>query len=406
MRSLVTSAARTVGITALALALTAVTAGAPMSADASERHAAPVHGATDRRGAILSDRPLTGAAALPGARGNRRVTYLSRGAHGEPITVSGTVALPDTPPPPGGWPVISWAHGTTGTADMCAPSADTADGPAHDYLGLVDRTLDAWVRRGFAVVQTDYEGLGTPGPHPYLNARSAADTVLDMVRAAHNVDHRVGRDWIAMGHSQGGHAALSAAAARSSGHDTHLLGAVSIAPGGVDVSRTASYIRSGQSGADAAVAFLPPLLIGAAAVRPGIVPDRLLTGTARPLLTAARTGCLAKVRTVAATISPDDVFRPGADLRPLTRYLRRQEPTRWTLRVPTFVAQGSDDESVSKASTDRLVKTLCTRYRRVSYRVYPNTDHRGAIAASLDDAERFVDALRSGATPPATCRTA
>lgn len=390
---------------AAAAVLVAATAGGAGAATAGEhRSGTPAHrhGIADRRGQVLRDRPLTNAAALPGARANRRVTYLSQGARGQPIVVTGTVALPRTPAPPGGWPVISWAHGTTGTADLCAPSRDTADGPAHDYLGLMDRTLDAWVRRGFAVVQTDYEGLGTPGGHPYMNARSAANTVLDMVRAARGTDHRVGRNWIAMGHSQGGHAALAAAAARTHAHGVHLLGAVAIAPGN-GVSQTPRYIRSGAREAQTAVSFLPPLLLGAAAARPGIVPDRLLSDTARPLLTAARTGCLNKIRKVAASIPPERVFRPGADLKPLTRYLSEQEPTRLALRVPTLVAQGTADTEVSRTSTDGLVKKLCTRYPRVTYRTYHGADHRQTVAASLADAEGFADALRSGSAPAGTC---
>jgi hypothetical protein len=38
------------------------------------------------------------------------------------------------------------------------------------------------------VVQTDYEGLGTPGTHPYLNGPSEGRRVLDMVRAARRLD--------------------------------------------------------------------------------------------------------------------------------------------------------------------------------------------------------------------------
>lgn len=32
------------------------------------------------------------------------------------------VFTPNTPAPAGGWPIVVWAHGTTGVADACAPS--------------------------------------------------------------------------------------------------------------------------------------------------------------------------------------------------------------------------------------------------------------------------------------------
>lgn len=89
-----------------------------------------------RPGQLLTARPLTTAAALPSAD-TQLITYVSDDSHGEPIVVSGTVSVPRSTPPDGGWPVISWAHGTTGYADTCAPSADTVDGLVHDYVGLV-----------------------------------------------------------------------------------------------------------------------------------------------------------------------------------------------------------------------------------------------------------------------------
>ncbi|WP_437622162.1 hypothetical protein [Sorangium sp. So ce1151] len=81
-------------------------------------------------GEVIWSRPLEGAAALTGARSNEVVLYRSRDVHGNPIAVSGIIALPPADPPPGGYPVISWAHGTIGSADHCAPSRDTPESPS------------------------------------------------------------------------------------------------------------------------------------------------------------------------------------------------------------------------------------------------------------------------------------
>ena len=51
-----------------------------------------------------------------------RILYRSRSANGEDVAASGVILAPDEPPPVGGWPVIAWAHGFTGTARRCAPS--------------------------------------------------------------------------------------------------------------------------------------------------------------------------------------------------------------------------------------------------------------------------------------------
>ncbi len=293
-----------------------------------------------RAGELLTAQPLTGAAALPSAAVTELITYVSQDAHGQPIVVSGTVAVPRTAPPPGGWPVMSWAHGTSGYADTCAPSNDTVDGPDHDYFAVIDPTLDAWVARGYVVAQTDYQGLGTPGGHPYLNGVSAANTVVDIVRAARDLNRRVGRDWVAAGHSQGGQAALFAAQlGNRRAPDLRLRGAVPIAPGGTFVAQTVPYIQSNQPGAAAAEAFLPLMLLGAQAADPSINAESLVSDAFQPALTAARTGCLAQLRAV-PPIDPATVFRPGADLGPLTDYLAQQDPMTTLPKVPTFIAQG------------------------------------------------------------------
>ena len=222
--------------------------------------------------------------------------------------------------------MISWAHGTSGYADVCAPSNDTTDGLDHDYFSVIDPTLDSWVARGYVVAQTDYEGLGTPGPHPYLNGVSAANTTIDIVRAARDLSRGVGRNWVVMGHSQGGQAALfTAQLAASRAPELRLRGAVPIAPGGTYVSQTVPYIQSNQPGAAAAEAFLPLLLLGAQAADPAINADSLVSDAFAPAMTAARTGCLAQLRAV-APIDPTTVFRTGADVTELAHYLDQQDP--------------------------------------------------------------------------------
>ena len=88
-----------------------------------------------------------------------RVLYTSTGINGETIAVSGMVFAPAGPIPPGGRPVVSWAHPTTGIDDQCAPSRSPK--PYDDVQGLAD-----FLNLGWVVVATDYQGLGTDGMHP------------------------------------------------------------------------------------------------------------------------------------------------------------------------------------------------------------------------------------------------
>ncbi|MFC4053485.1 alpha/beta hydrolase family protein [Actinomadura syzygii] len=357
--------------------------------------------APGKRGKLISVRPLVNAAALPSAAVNRAVSYTSEGVGGRKIVVTGTVAVPPGRAPRGGWPVLSWAHGTTGTADACAPSTDTATGPAHDYLSITEAYLDRWVSHGYAVVQTDYEGLGTAGGHPYMNGASEANTVLDIVRASRRVDHRIGRDWFVAGHSQGGQAALYTAA--TSANDVRLKGAVAIAPGS-NMSQTAVYVKAQYPGAEAALPFLFVLLNGANAADPTFVPEALLTSDAAPLAAAGRTNaCLAQLRQMSASLPLDKVFRPDADLTRFETYYNSQEALGLTLNVPTLVAQGTADREVSPAATQNIVTDLCKRYGRIAYRTFDGADHRGSINASFETSLQFTESLRQDAPTPTTC---
>ena len=112
-------------------------------------------------GRLLRQEPLPDQLMLTNAAKGLRVLYTSTdGIDGKsPIAVSGAIYPPKGTPPAGGWPIVAWAHGTTGTADVCAPSWMERGTRDTDYL-------NAWLGQGYAVVASDYQGLGTPGGHP------------------------------------------------------------------------------------------------------------------------------------------------------------------------------------------------------------------------------------------------
>ncbi|MEE4024510.1 lipase family protein [Gordonia sp. PKS22-38] len=141
-----------------------------------------------------------------GLDGVYRLTYLTTDSRGAVVPAGGIVRLPDGPRPDGGWPVISWAHGTSGLGDECGLADST------DLIRSTAPVVEALTGAGYAVVATDYIGLGPDslGPHAYLHSRSEATAVIDMVRAARGVIIGLSRSWAAAGSSQGGHAALAA----------------------------------------------------------------------------------------------------------------------------------------------------------------------------------------------------
>ena len=100
--------------------------------------------------------------------------------------MSGIIVVPDGDAPAEGRPVLSWAHGTTGIADECAPSKDPA---AQRHRARRARSSSA----AWCSSATDYEGLGTPGRHPYIVGESEGRGTLDIVRAAQQLERPHGR---------------------------------------------------------------------------------------------------------------------------------------------------------------------------------------------------------------------
>jgi acetyl esterase/lipase len=352
-------------------------------------------------GQVIWARRLTGAAALAEAAENLLVLHHSRSVAGQDTAVSGTVAIPPGLPPPGGWPALSWAHGITGVADSCAPSRDGPSHPSHISLQLADAMLNHWVKRGWAVVRTDYEGLGTPGRHPYLIGASEARGTVDILLAARQLFGGIGRRWAVMGHSQGGHAALfTASLGPALAPDLDLIGAVALCP-----AASAGYVleedpetrRSGTSGG-----FLALALIGAAAADCAVHPEQLLTPAALRLLSMAETRGIDDLVSAGSSMAPAEMFRRGADTRPLLKVLAASDPANLRLSAPALILQGIDDPIVARHRTRKIARSLRARGASVDYREYPGTGHFDLIAAALAESTRWLDArLTEGAAAAA-----
>jgi acetyl esterase/lipase len=197
---------------ALAFAPAAASAKTPRGPAGDAFYTPPKQTSAKRHGAPIWARELTGAGALKPAASNTLVLYRSTGSDGKPNAVSGTITVPKGKAPKGGWPILTWAHGTTGIGDECAPSRS----PTDPYTAYVYPDLAKWLKAGYAVVRTDYQGLGTQGVHGYLVGKDEGRSVLDIVRAARKVVGHLSNKVIIGGHSQGGHAALWAAALANS----------------------------------------------------------------------------------------------------------------------------------------------------------------------------------------------
>lgn len=150
------------------------------------------------------------------------MTYNMANVQGKTATATALVLFPKATQPKDGYRVVVWEHGTVGVGDGCAPSKNTIN----PRFKILAETLLA---AGYVIVAPDYEGLGTPGVHPYLNLSSEAKSALAAVKAVkEHYGAQLKGDWMSIGQSQGGHASLGTAEFANA--DTSYKGAVAGAP--------------------------------------------------------------------------------------------------------------------------------------------------------------------------------
>jgi pimeloyl-ACP methyl ester carboxylesterase len=344
-----------------------------------------------KHGDAIWARTLTGAAAVPGASATKLVLYRSQKGDGGTTAVSGVVSIPKGKAPKGGWPVISWAHGTTGIADQCAPSRVTGTGGVSAYTTYVYPLLTKWLKAGYAVVRTDYQGLGTPGDHEYINGKAEGASVLDMVRAARQVDPRLSKNIIISGHSQGGHAALFAAAqAPKYTPELKLKGTVAFAPAShldeqIPLTRSLTNPNPGLTGLIALIAY------GLHAAYPAQLDlATYLSDAGLALAQQASSKCLLDLATAAGTLPPSGFFKPNADLAPVAKLLDLNDPSHLKIKTPVLVEQGTADTTVIPLFTDTLVTELKDNGGNVTYKKLDGTDHAGATAAGAASASTWI----------------
>src|SRR3954452_10356359 len=354
----------------------------------------PSHLPGKGHGGLIWARRLTGAAALKGGSANKLMLYRSRGATGKTAAVSGTLTLPKGHAPKGGWPVITYAHGTTGIADICAPSRDSASNTAHGLIAYAYPLMQHWVKAGYAVVRTDYAGLGTPGVHPFLVGSSEGQSVLDAVRAARKLDKRLGRRIAIAGHSQGGQAALWAASlAPKWTPELKVRGTLALAPVS-HLAEQASLLRSLTSPSPLS-GFAAMILRGIDSAQPSLGVSSDLTDRAAALYPQTLTQCLPQLQSANSFggLAPADIVRSDVNLAPIVAALSaKDDPEDLKIRTPVRIQQGTADTTVFPAFTDSLVDAYRKRGTKLVYRVYDVVNHGGVVttATPAADATKYI----------------
>ncbi|MEE2031868.1 lipase family protein [Rhodococcus sp. CC-R104] len=345
-------------------------------------------GAETASGSVIDAQPLAAQLSVPGAASTQKFTYRTQWRSGESTTATGVLFVPPGASPAGGRPVVAWAHGTTGLADECAPSRNPRTSRDTEYL-------DHWLAQGYAVVAADYPGLGSEGLHRYLDGQSAANSIVDSVRAARAVEPALSDRWVVIGQSQGGHAALHTAhLAHVRAPELNFRGTVTTgAPSNLELLYPLGFPGFPDLGLDGLTAFSAYIFAGLRTSNPSLDVDSYLTDVGREVVDAAEGLCYDDLKARYAHVEIGQLLaRPLADERfraafadylgvPTTGYDR-----------PLFIGQGLRDSMVPPPLAFKLAADLWAGGAQPQFRTYP-TGHSETMFASLPDSTPFVSGL-------------
>jgi len=328
------------------------------------------------------------AAWVPSGAEAWRILYTTADVDGRPAVASGLVIAPKGA---SAAPVIAWAHATSGIDPASAPSL-AKTGPESGGLYVLDRI----VAEGWAVVATDYPGLGTSTPHAWLSGRPAAFAVLDSLRAARRLTPVSLADrTVVWGYSQGGQAALwTGAVAPTYAPDISLAGVFASAP----VSRPVGVIKH---------------LVDHPTVGSTLLTSYAIVAYSRTYLDVSfddyvRPSQRAHVRRVAANgfLTPLtmatalldrairlSIFRRAPDTGPLGRRLAENDAT-GAVGVPLLIAQGTADTLVSPTLQDAFVAARRAQGQEIDYRRFDGLTHLSLMQASSPLISELIDWTR------------
>jgi acetyl esterase/lipase len=328
-----------------------------------------------------------------------RVLYRSTGLSGEPIAVSGVIVVPPGATPAGGRPIVGWAHPTTGVVPHCAPSL--AIFVFQQMAGL--RQL---IEQGAVVAATDYPGLGTAGPHPYLVGDSEARAVIDSVRAARNlpgVDG--GKDFAVWGHSQGGQAALfTGLIASSYAPELRLVGVAAAAPATSLVTLMGDDFKTSGGKNLTAMTLWSWSRVFRAPIDKVVLPD------AMPAVDRLASECIESIFDILARRQTEKPLEQHflsvpniATVEPWRALAAHNTPGPLPVSYPLFLAQGTTDDIVAPDVTRAYMQRQCKAGGKVTMMWVPGVGHGFVARDSANAAVAWMMNRFAGQPAPNDC---
>jgi acetyl esterase/lipase len=295
--------------------------------------------------------------------------------------------------------VLTWANGTVGMDDPCAESEKTAAGQQTQLSLLGGAALaNDWV-----VVATDYQGIGTPGLHPYLVGGIAGRNVLDAARAVEQIPESGASSdspVLVWGHSQGGHSAVFAGElAASYAPDLDIKGVVAGAPPGDLPALLSAPVDQPQQ----YLGFIPMILAGYETAYPDLDLAGILTPEGRAALDSMEGQCVGEIIGQFSGQSPTTLLTGSpADDAAVAPLLAENSAGR-AMDVPLFVYHGDADDVVAPIGSEVMTQRYCDAGVTVQRTVYPGANHTSVVGLAAGDIQAWMRGRLAGEPAPTSC---
>jgi fermentation-respiration switch protein FrsA (DUF1100 family) len=302
-----------------------------------------------------------------------RILYHSRSANGDDVAVSGIVLYPDKKAPSAGWPLIAWAHPLNGVARQCAPSLarNLQHGP---YLSM-------YVNLGYAVVATDYAGLGTAFRNAFSDVQSNAKDVIYSIPAARAAVPQLNSRWVSVGVGEGGPAVAGVAELESDMHDSGYLGSIVIS--GLDDPQD-HYQPSGSPSYDT------PLFLtyGIKTVFPRFNVKNILTDKGLSLNPDVKKSCTDPGRQFPGQIMKAD----WASNIFVKEYFARNVLGKSPAKRPMLIISTGLDPSIPINQTAQVISRMCKQGDQIQFERYPESELSSLFGDSVGEQISWLEA--------------
>ncbi|KAL5341095.1 Alpha/Beta hydrolase protein [Aspergillus crustosus] len=337
--------------------------------------------------------------SVPSGLSLSRFFYVSEGIKNDPLPATGYVLTPYSNPlgPDEPFRVVVWAHGTAGFVPHCAPTNDKG----LQYHWLAPFSL---AQEGYIVIAPDYAGLGSTIDQGFMydaGIPHASDAALAVKAVRHALKNTITKEWVAVGHSEGGLTAWKTAQREATDKAVGgFIGAVSIAPA-LDILKLVPWVVEKAQGGPLQEVFLPFVLDSIASLYP-IDLSKYVTKKLHELTKLTLNGCLHTAVPLLNGLTLEDMYLNNANFPDAPEVKQWQAEyaglPAGKLGAPMLVLHGEDDFIIHHSNTYRVFNILCAENpeSKAEYILLPGLDHDGVTMASKSIyfrwiADRFED---------------